>query len=195
MRVQSRDHQNAMVWQSLTGRSRLPASCQGAEYSRARENCHPWGKWQTPSSIYCPWENVGLLLELGSGSPWEVSVTVLWLGKLFLAFGKVVVIYGHLPTSPSRHQEVNRWRLVEWRVVLVARWSDSVIVYERWRKHLPPTNVAWIRFPALTGWVCCWLSSLLQEDFRFSAGVLRLSYFVKKQSFRFLFDLHVNVSK
>ena len=109
-----------MVWQSLTGRSRLSASCQGVEYARARENCHPWGEWQTPSIIYCPWENVGLLLELRSGSPWEVSATVLWLGKLFLAFGWVVVIYGHLSTRPCRHQ---RGQLVT--SCLVARCSGG----------------------------------------------------------------------
>ena len=53
-------------------------------------------------------------------------------------------------------------------------------------------------WPGLESWrwrVEFFVGFLLCSKKIFSAGVLRFSYFVKKQSFRFLFDLHVNVSK
>ena len=38
----------------------------------------------------------------------------------------------------------------------------------KWWERSPPTNVARVRFPdppSYVGWVCCWFSTLLREDF------------------------------
>ena len=54
----------------------------------------------------------------------------------------------------------------------------------QWWEHLPPTNVARVRFPdsvSYVGWVCCWFSSLLWEVF---LRVLRFSPLLKNQHFQ-----------
>ena len=80
-----------------------------------------------------------------------------------------------MPKSRRFHKFLSEAVLLLYRGARVAQWWE----------HSPPTNVPQVRILALTpyvGWVCCWFSPLLREDF---LRVLWFSPLLKNQHFQF----------